>query len=188
MALHDPERIETDTSITPSDKAISNNDVRAESIGPSSSSTGDHANNSSTNQLHIPGFLDKLKHHVPPVLQRSSSTVWSWLKGPDPPKIWKIRPFLPRLQHLPLRLVDKICPRQWQRILSLLIFYICWIATFAAVLQKSSVINDVNGYGEPLLISCGAVFWYAPPPPSLAPSCFFWSLRKENKANISHQV
>lgn len=71
-----------------------------------------------------------------------------------------MQPFLPRVQHLPLRLVDSLLPKQWQRMAALLVFYVCWIATFAAVLHKSSIIGDVDGYGSPLLTGCGSAFWY----------------------------
>ncbi|KAF3761965.1 hypothetical protein M406DRAFT_348078 [Cryphonectria parasitica EP155] len=99
------------------------------------------------------------ERRLPPSIQRRSDAICTYLKGPDPPRIWKIRPILPRLQHLPLRLVDKFCPRQWQRILALFLFYVCWIATFGAVLHKSAVADDVNGYGQPVQIQCGGVFW-----------------------------
>lgn len=104
-------------------------------------------------------LLNKLKTHAPPSLQARATALSAWLRGPDPPKPWKTRPFLPRLQQLPLRFVDKFLPRQWQRIAALFLFYVCWVATFAAVLRKSSVFDNVNGYGQPLSLSCGSVFW-----------------------------
>lgn len=107
--------------------------------------------------------LEKLRNSIPPTVQRPWSRFYTHLKGPEPPRPWKIRPFLPRLQQLPLKLVDKVCPRQWQRVIALGLFYICWIATFAAVLHKSSVAEDVNGYGQPTRVSCGGSFWYESP-------------------------
>lgn len=104
--------------------------------------------------------LEKLRRPIPPTVQKQLSRVYTYLKGPEPPRPWKIRPFLPGLQQLPLRLVDQVCPRQWQRVIALGLFYICWIATFAAVLHKSSVAEDVNGYGQPIRVSCGGSFWY----------------------------
>lgn len=156
--LHDPERgtVAADPSNTPSGKLTSSADVTADSTRSSSQREG---TNASTDGPHNYKLLEKLKTHVPPGVQNRSRTVWGWLKGPRPPRPWKIQPFLSRLQQTPLRLVDKFLPRQWQRIAVLFCFYVCWIATFAAVLRKSSVVDDVNGYGQPILLSCGAVFW-----------------------------
>lgn len=141
ILLHDPERGAPDT-----DPSSSSADVRADS---SRSTSPKQEINSTGDGSRGHALLNKLKTHV----------IYGWLRGPNPPKPWKIRPFLPRLQQLPLRLVDKVLTRQWQRIAVLFLFYVCWIATFAAVLRKSSVVDNVNGYGQPILLSCGSVFW-----------------------------
>lgn len=154
--LHDPERGRPESSNASPGKVRSNADVRTDS---SRSTTPREDTNASTDASRSHPLLEKLKTHVPPSVQKRSTTVWGWLSGPDPPRPWKIRPFLPRLQQFPLRFVDKFLPRQWQRIAALVVFYVCWIATFAAVLRKSSVVDDVNGYGQPILLSCGSVFW-----------------------------
>lgn len=105
-------------------------------------------------------FIATLEQHIPNGVRRRSSAVSKWLRGPDPARPWKIRPLLPRLQHLPLRLVDKLLPRQWQRVIALFVFYVCWIATFGAVMHKSSAVDDVDGQGAPFLVGCGSTFWY----------------------------
>lgn len=140
-------------------KARESTDIRAASTPSSSKEDHTEAANETGSSSSSP-FAEKLKAHVPPTVRKRSSTVWKYLKGPEPPRIWKIQPFLPRLQHLPLLLVDKVFPRQWQRIVALLVFYVCWIATFAAVLHKSSVADNVPGYGQPILVQCGSTFWY----------------------------
>ncbi|ROV98398.1 hypothetical protein VMCG_07145 [Cytospora schulzeri] len=104
-------------------------------------------------------FIDNLRQRIPQPIQSRSNAIVNWLRGPEPPHVWKIRPFLPRLQQLPLRLVDRFLPRQWQRVFALFIFYVCWIATFAAVLHESSIVEDVDGYGPPVLADCGSTFW-----------------------------
>lgn len=172
----DPER----GVVSARDKTRESVDIQATSTHPSSSddadvdepSLGANVHGSGSSNSRNPSsrpLLEKVKGRVPSTVRRRSNTFWAYLKGPDPPKIWKIRPYFPRLQQLPPRLVDKVCPRPWQRILALLVFYVCWIATFAAVLHKSSVAASVPGYGQPILVQCGSTFWYAkttaPPPP-----------------------
>ena len=116
---------------------------------------------------HLPAqgraFIGALKQRIPNGVQRRSGAAVRWLRGPEPTTTWKIRPLLPRVQHLPLRLVDKLLPRQWQRAVALLVFYVCWIATFGAVMHESSAVDEVDGQGSPLLVGCGSSFWYALP-------------------------
>lgn len=161
MMLHDLERGTPDSDPSHASHASSTKvgpsaDVRADS---SRSASPRHATNASPTPTPNHAPLEKLRAHIPPTVQTRSRTIWRWLSGPHPPTPWKVRPLLPRLQQLPLRLVDKVLPTQWLRIVALFIFYVCWISTFAAVLRKSSVVDNVNGYGQPILISCGAVFW-----------------------------
>lgn len=105
-------------------------------------------------------FAEAMKRRIPDGVQRKYGAAVGWLRGPEPARTWKIRPLLPRVQHLPLRLVDKLLPRLWQRAIALLVFYVCWIATFGAVMHESSAVGDIDGQGSPFLISCGASFWY----------------------------
>lgn len=152
-------------------KIRASTDARATSTVPSS--TDDSLMQNEATATSRPTdylLLEKLKGRIPSTVQKPSRKVGSYLKGPEPPRIWKIRPILPRVQQLPLRLVNKLCPRQWQRIVALFLFYVCWIATFGAVLHKSSVADDVNGYGQPIRVSCGGVFWYVLPEKEIPPA------------------
>lgn len=175
--LHDPERglappnaakgdnshaVPPSPAHAASEKTRESTDIQAAASAPPSSkgnSTTCGDANASSNKTSSHPLLEKWKGRFPPTVQKTSNTVWTYMNGPDPPRIWKIRPILPRLQQFPLRLVDRICPRRWQRILALFIFCVCWIATFGAVLHKSSVADVVDGYGQPILIQCGSTFW-----------------------------
>lgn len=113
---------------------------------------------------HLPAqghaFIEGVKQRIPNGVRRRYATSAKWLQGPEPPRMWKIRPLLPRVQHLPLRLVDRLLPRQWQRGIVLSVFYVCWIVTFGAVMHKSSAVEDIGGQGSPFLVGCGGSFWY----------------------------
>lgn len=152
LSEDDPELLGATSTIaaTPTPKAASPSDC--ETVAPNQAATASY--------LSRHRLLEKAKGHVPRTIHSLSRKVWTYLKGPQPPRLWKIRPFFPRLQQFPLRLADRICPRRWQRILALFLFYVCWIVTFGAVLHKSSVTGDVNGYGQPILLNCGGIFWY----------------------------
>lgn len=146
-----------------SDKPRGGADMRATSTDPSMTGYSSEQCGPSpySTQRRSHPLVARIRKHIPPTVQKQWSRVYTYLKGPEPPRQWKIRPVLPAIQQVPLRLVDKVCPRQWQRVIALGLFYICWIATFAAVLRKSSVGQDVNGYGQPIRVACGAAFWYA---------------------------
>ncbi len=92
-------------------------------------------------------------------LRRVSRAVGNWIKGPQPPQIQKIRPFFPRLQSWPIRILNRYLPKRRQKITLLLAFYFCWLLTFVAILHHSAFANDLVGYGSPTQISCTASYW-----------------------------
>lgn len=96
---------------------------------------------------------------IPYPVRRVCKRIAVWVKGPQPPRIWKIRPLFPAVQEAPIRLLDRYLPKRRHRVLLLLAFYACWAVTFASVLYKSSFASDVPGYGAPRRIDCGDRFW-----------------------------
>ncbi|KAI9676020.1 MAG: hypothetical protein M1817_000763 [Caeruleum heppii] len=96
---------------------------------------------------------------IPLPVRRVYTFVVTWSKGPRPPQIQKINPFFPRIQQYPLRLLDRAFPKRRYKIVLLLVFYFCWLLAFSAVLHQSAVAGDIEGYGTPAQISCGASYW-----------------------------
>lgn len=107
---------------------------------------------------------DRLKNsifkHVPPRLRRAGIKVWKWTKGPNPPRIYKIRTIFPQVQEAPIKLLDRYLPKKRHKFCLLLAFYFMWLFCFSLVLYKSSFSSDVPGYGSPVRIGCGARYWY----------------------------
>jgi hypothetical protein len=95
-------------------------------------------------------WMQRVSDNIPSPLKRLSSTVVNWVKGPQPPRIYKIDPIFPSIQHAPLNLLDRYAPKRMQRFWLLFVFYICWILSFALILQRSSFAADVEGYGSPI--------------------------------------
>lgn len=125
-------------------------------------------------------FVQSVKRRIPGGVQRRYGTTVTWLRGPEPPRPWKMRPLLPRVQQIPPRLVDRFLPRRWQRAIVLLVFYICWIVTFGAVMHKSSAVDDIGGQGSPFLVGCGGSFWYDL---SIWRVCSSWANSKSSSQN-----
>ena len=83
----------------------------------------------------------------------------AWSKGPDPPQIQSITPFFPYVQEMPLRLVDRYLPKKIQKVEALITLYAAWLLTFVLVLRHSSFSGEIEGYGLPAPIWCGANLW-----------------------------
>lgn len=101
-----------------------------------------------------------LADRIPRPLRRFEAAVVDWVKGPKPPRIWKIKPFFPQVQEAPLRLLDRYASKTWQRFLLLLALYFFYLLAFVIVMRRSAFSADVPGYGSPARLSCGASFWY----------------------------
>ena len=96
---------------------------------------------------------------VPLPLRRVARAVAAWSKGPDPPQIQRIRPFFPSIQEAPVRLFDRFFPKKKHKAAFLVLFYFCWILTFSLVLHHSASAGEIEGYGQPSPIWCGAGYW-----------------------------
>jgi len=97
--------------------------------------------------------------YIPPRLQRVWNNVVVWVKGPQPPRPWKIHPFFPKIQTAPIQLLNNYFPERRQKIGLLVFFYFCWILTFGLVLHRSAFAADIPGYGSPVRIRCTDRFW-----------------------------
>jgi len=100
-----------------------------------------------------------IKQETPSSIRRAGAVATDWVKGPKPPRPWKITPIFPSIQEAPIRLLDKYAPLKWQRFVLLAALYFAYILAFVLVLRKSAFASDVPGYGSPARISCGASFW-----------------------------
>ena len=96
---------------------------------------------------------------APGPLKRATATVVNWVKGPDPPRIYKIRPLFAAYQAAPVALLDRYTPKRWHKALLLLAFHGCFLLCFVTILNKSAFSDEVPGYGSPLTISCTDTFW-----------------------------
>ena len=96
---------------------------------------------------------------VPFRIRQAARAVVAWSKGPDPPQIQKITPFLPRIQEAPVTFIDNQLPNRRHKAALLAFFYFCWLLTFVLVLHHSAHAGNIEGYGKPQSIWCGASFW-----------------------------
>ncbi|GAP90905.1 putative lccl domain-containing protein [Rosellinia necatrix] len=96
---------------------------------------------------------------VPYPARRVIGTVVGWTEGPPNPRTWKINPFFPTIQRAPLRLLDRVLPKERHRLWLFFAFFGAWILTFAIVFWRGQLSSEIEGWGEPSAISCGATYW-----------------------------
>ena len=106
-----------------------------------------------------PSWRDRISGRIPPRLKKAWRATVKWVKGPQPPRIYFITPFFPKVQHAPIALLNRYAPKQIQRFWLLMLLYACWLLAFSLVLWKSSISAQIPGYGAPLRLGCAARYW-----------------------------
>ncbi|KAI1490434.1 LCCL domain-containing protein [Biscogniauxia mediterranea] len=96
---------------------------------------------------------------VPYPARKLGRAVIRWMKGPQTPKTWKIEPLFPVIQHAPLHLLHRCLPNRKHRFWLFIAYFAAWILTFSLVLWQGQTASDIDGLGQPSVISCGATFW-----------------------------
>jgi hypothetical protein len=97
--------------------------------------------------------------YIPPRLQRAWRRTVVWIKGPQPPRPWKIHPYFPQIQTAPIRFLNNYFPKRKHKIILLVLFYLSWLLSFGLVLHRSAFAADIPGYGSPVRMRCSDRFW-----------------------------
>lgn len=114
------------------------------------------ASDEESNTAQEPYYANK---YIPPRLQRAWRATVVWVKGPQPPRPWKIRPFFPRVQYAPIQFLNNYFPKRKHKVTLLIFFYFCWFLSFSLVLHRSAFAADIPGYGSPVRVRCTDRFW-----------------------------
>ncbi|KAE9968607.1 hypothetical protein EG328_007349 [Venturia inaequalis] len=100
-----------------------------------------------------------LLRHLPPKLRKSCMTTLKWLAGPQPPRIWKIKPYFEDVQTYHLQMLEHYFPKKAHKVWLLIAFYFVWLFVFSMVLWKSAFAGDIAGYGKPAVLNCKTTLW-----------------------------
>jgi hypothetical protein len=92
--------------------------------------------------------------------RKSRSGLCAWLRGPTPPHVHHIQPWLPQWQAAPARMIDLWFPRKNAKIALLLGGLVFWIVVFFSALKASVAEQEIPGYGQPVKLSCHDRLWY----------------------------
>ncbi|KAK5726308.1 hypothetical protein LTR17_012837 [Elasticomyces elasticus] len=111
--------------------------------------------------LHLgaPSWRQRIAERVPRPLKNAWRSTVTWVKGPQPPRIFSITPVFPKVQHAPLALLDGYAPRKAQRFWLLVALLASWFLAFSLVLRSSSFSESIPGHGAPVRLSCSARYW-----------------------------
>jgi len=89
----------------------------------------------------------------------SPKTWWpaivQWSKGPDPPIHLQIKPIYPRVQTIPLRILDRFAPKRRQKIGLWAFTCLVWFILFVTVEHFSRFRGKSTA-----LLSCSSSLWY----------------------------
>lgn len=104
-------------------------------------------------------WRNSIAERLPPGAKRAWAATVKWVKGPQPPRIYRINPIFPKVQHTPIALLDRYAPRKIHRFALLVLLYFAWLLSFSLVLWRSSFAAHIPGYGSPVRLSCTARYW-----------------------------
>ena len=90
---------------------------------------------------------------------RYASIINKWSYGPEEAQIQRIEPFFPIIQEAPLWLVERLLPKKIYRFGALTLLYLAWLLTFCLIIRDSAESGNIEGFGAPNSIWCGANFW-----------------------------
>jgi hypothetical protein len=104
-------------------------------------------------------WQEQISSRVPSIVKKAWTKTVTWVKGPQPPRIYTITPLFPKIQHAPIALVDRYAPRRIHKVGLLALLYSLWLISFSLLLWKSSVAAEIPGYGNPIRLSCTSRYW-----------------------------
>lgn len=98
-----------------------------------------------------------IEEKIPIPLTKLGHRIVDWLRGPKPPRTYRIVPFLERWQTFPARLLARL-PKPL-RICVFVVTCVIWIVVFAVVIKKDDLQSSVGGLGAPFRLSCVTNLW-----------------------------
>ncbi|CAK3827856.1 lccl domain containing [Lecanosticta acicola] len=130
-----------------------------ETIGPDAPLRRPSVEFDGLSRTATPSWKERLVGRIPIGLRNAGTATVTWVKGPQPPRIYNITPIFPKIQHIPINLLDRYAPARVHRFGLLISLYFVWLLVFSLMLARSSFAAKVPGYGTPVRLSCAARYW-----------------------------
>jgi hypothetical protein len=103
-------------------------------------------------------FWRKVADKLPSPVTRYTRKAWGWIKGPEPPKRYYIKPIFGPAQTFAIRVLARI-PRAG-RFALLLAGFVVWVVVFGVILSDFSLPSSIGGFGAPVRLACTSRLWY----------------------------
>lgn len=129
-----------------------------ESATPDSRLSGEFTESRPRRRWHDSDRWTNLRNRVPPPLSHATEKVVQWVKGPQPPRKYQIRPLLESIQTFPTKLLARL-PKP-ARIFVFVCGFLLWIVVFGVLLSRLGLPKDIAGFGAPVRLSCVSTMWY----------------------------
>ena len=104
-----------------------------------------------------PQWRRRVQEKIPAPIVHYGNKVVSWVKGPAPPRIYRITPFFEHWQTFPVRFLARL--PKWLRICIYAIVCILWIVLFGVILSDYSLPSNIGGFGAPVRLDCVDELW-----------------------------
>ncbi|KAL4948836.1 LCCL domain-containing protein [Aspergillus filifer] len=82
-----------------------------------------------------------------------------WMRGPSPPRKYRINPWLARWQTAPGRLIERYFPSSKAKVSLLIAALLLWGVVFISILHASVTGQEIPGHGSPTKLSCSSRLW-----------------------------
>jgi hypothetical protein len=100
----------------------------------------------------------RLEARLPAPVVRYTRKTSGWLKGPEPPRPYRVTPFFERIQTFPVQTLARL--PQWARACIYLVGFVLWAVLFGIILSDYSLPTNFAGFGAPVPLSCVTNLWY----------------------------
>jgi hypothetical protein len=108
--------------------------------------------------IRRPRLWMRAEQKVPAPIARWSRKAVNWIRGPAPPRSYRITPFFESVQTLPVRLLAHL--PQWVRACIFTVAFVLWVVIFGVILSEYGLPSDIGGLGPPVRLSCVDNLWY----------------------------
>ncbi|KAL3455427.1 LCCL domain-containing protein [Aspergillus heterothallicus] len=89
----------------------------------------------------------------------TAAGIRDWFRGPSPPHIYRINPWLARWQTAPGRVIERYFPSKKSKVGILLAALLVWGVVFISILHASVTGQEIPGHGSPVKLSCWSRLW-----------------------------
>jgi hypothetical protein len=128
----------------------------SDTVTPDTRLSQEYGDNST--QEHVRRQQGKLWNHIPQRVAKPLRKAIDWIKGPQTPRTYAIKPLFEPVQTYSARLLARL-PKAVRFGLLFLTFFL-WVALFGVILSKFGFPKDIAGYGAPVRLSCINRLWY----------------------------